>query len=404
MRSKQSEALRGDTMEDLVPAHGGSLTPLMVRPEECDEATRRASTLPQVPVSTKEAADLIMLATGSFSPLAGFMNRDDYLLVVDDMRLSTGVMWPIPVTLAVTKRQASSIRVGDEVALSDRETSLPLALMQVEDVFAYDKRAEAISVFGTDDTEHPGVRKLMEQNEMYVGGTVRVLTEGEYPERFPEFARPAETRETFAAMGWSTVAAFQTRNPMHRSHEYLAKIALEVCDGLFVHPIVGKLKKGDIPADVRMDCYRVLLRQYFPHDRVVLHVYPMEMRYAGPREALLHAIIRQNFGCSHLIVGRDHAGVGSYYGPFDAQKIFDTLSPGDLHIQPLKLDWTFWCYKCDAMASMKTCPHEKEDRLLISGSMLREMLSRGETPPEHFSRPEVIEILLKYYETKKGPE
>jgi len=231
-------------------------------------------------------------------------------------------------------------------------------------------------------------------------GAVTAFSEGDYPERFPEFARPMETRAIFESKGWSTVAAFQTRNPLHRSHEYLTKVALEVCDGLFIHPLVGKLKAGDIPAEVRMECCRVLLENYYPEERVVLKVYPMEMRYGGPKEAVLHAIIRQNFGCSHLIIGRDHAGVGNYYGPFDAQEIFDTLSPSDLYIRPLKLDMTFWCNKCGSMASSKTCPHPNQDHLSISGTELRAMLARGERPPEQYSRREVIDILVRYYQSK----
>jgi sulfate adenylyltransferase len=234
-----------------------------------------------------------------------------------------------------------------------------------------------------------------------LGGPIRVLSEGKYPRLFPEFARPIETRTIFAERGWSTVAAFQTRNPMHRSHEYLVKIAIEVSDGVLIHPIVGALKPGDIPAEVRLKCYQALIDRYLPAERIVLKVYPMEMRYGGPREAVLHAIIRQNFGCSHLIIGRDHAGVGKYYGPFDAQKIFDRLEPGSLQIQPLKLDWTFWCHSCGAMASMKSCPHGKEHRLLISGTELRAMLSEDRHPPEQFSRPEVLQILMNYYRDHK---
>jgi len=384
-------------VSDLVPPHGGTLRPLLVDREQLPAAEERAASLPRILVSSKEVSDLIMLATGSFSPLTGFMGRSDYRSVVEDMRLANGTMWPIPVTLAVSREVAETCEEGKQVSLVDPECDTPMAILTVEDIFSYDKAAEAEGVFKTTDTAHPGVEKLIAQGDVYLGGPVEVLSEGEYPLKYPEFARPAETREIFVQRGWSTIAAFQTRNPMHRSHEYLTKIALEVCDGLLIHPIVGKLKEGDIPADVRMECYRVMLDTYFPQERVVLRVYPMEMRYAGPREALLHAVIRQNFGCSHLIIGRDHAGVGDYYGPFDAQQIFDRLQPDDLRIKPLKLDWTFWCRACDAMASMKTCPHGKEDRLLISGTKLREMLAAGETPPEHFSRPEVISILMRHY-------
>ncbi|GAI30187.1 unnamed protein product, partial [marine sediment metagenome] len=280
---------------------------------------------------------------------------------------------------------------GERIALLNSDNGEILGSMLVEEKYSYDKRLEVLQVFGTDDEQHPGVKKIYEQGEVYLGGPVKVFSEGGYAEAFPEFARPAETRAIFTDRGWATIAAFQTRNPMHRSHEYLTKIALEVCDGLFIHPIVGRLKAGDIPAEVRMECYRALLDNYYPKDRVLLKVYPMEMRYAGPREAILHAIIRQNFGCSHLILGRDHAGVGSYYGSFAAQKIFDELNAGDLDIQPLKLDWAFWCNKCGSMASPRICPHADEDHLLISGTKLREMLTKGERPPEQFSRKEVID-------------
>jgi len=272
-----------------------------------------------------------------------------------------------------------------------------MGTMRVEELFSYDKRAEARHVFRSEDEAHPGVAKVYAQGDTCLAGPVEVLSEGGYPERFPEYARPAEVRALFAERGWQTVAAFQTRNPLHRSHEYLTKVALEISDGLFIHPIVGKLKEGDIPAEVRQRCYQVLLDSYYPEDRVLLRVYPMEMRYGGPREAVLHAIIRQNFGCTHLCVGRDHAGVGKYYGPFDAQAIFDEIPPGDLLIRPLKFDNTFWCRACQSMASSKTCPHPPEHHLSISGTKLREMLSAGELPPEEFSRREVLQVLVEYY-------
>ena len=348
-------------------------------------------------MSSKELSDLIMLATGAFSPLDGFMRQVDYESVCKDMHFANGILWPIPITLAVSSDTANGIALGSEVALTDPETDEIMGSMLVEEKYPYDKIREAKAVFGTDDGKHPGVAKVVAQGDVYLGGPVKAFSEGEYPKQYPEFARPAETRTLFEQKGWKTVAAFQTRNPIHRSHEYLTKIAMEVCDGVFIHPIVGKLKPGDIPADVRMDCYRVLLDRYYAKEKVVMKVYPMEMRYGGPREAILHAIIRQNFGCSHLIVGRDHAGVGNYYGPFDAQDIFDTLAPEDLHIQPLKMDWTFWCYACESMASARTCPHPKEDHLMISGTKLRQMLAEGEKVPVEYSRPEVIEILKAYY-------
>jgi sulfate adenylyltransferase len=385
----------------LVPPHGGTLKPLLMRGRELLDNRRRAQDLAQVHINSKESSDVVMLAMGAFSPLDGFMGQQDYREVVDRMQLGNGLLWPIPITVSVTRQQSKEIRIGQQIVLVDEASSDPMAVMTVEEIFSYDRAKEAREVFGTEEEAHPGVRRIYSQGEMYLGGPISALSEGIYPKLYQEFARPAETRKIFAQRDWSTVAAFQTRNPMHRSHEYLVKIAMEVSDGVLIHPIVGALKPGDIPAEVRLNCYQALIDRYLPAERVVLKVYPMEMRYGGPREALLHAIIRQNFGCSHLIIGRDHAGVGKYYGPFDAQKIFDQLEPGSLQIQPLKLDWTFWCHACGAMASMKSCPHGKENRLLISGTELRAMLSEGRHPPEQFSRPEVLEILMKYYRDHK---
>ncbi len=389
-------------MPSLVPPHGGKLLPLLAHGSQWEEGIKEAEILPKVRLNSREVSDLIMLAMGAFSPLEGFVGREDYESVVAEMRLKNGLLWPIPITLSISKEEAVKIKEGQRIALLSSDSDEVMASMLVTEKYSYDKHREALQVFRADDVEHPGVRSIYEQGEVYLGGPVKIFSEGDYPQRFAEFARPAETRAIFTDRGWTTIAAFQTRNPLHRSHEYLTKIALEVCDGLLIHPIVGRLKSGDIPAEVRMECYKVLLDSYYPKDRVILKVYPMEMRYGGPREAILHAIIRQNFGCSHLIVGRDHAGVGSYYGPFDAQKIFDELNPGDLHIQPLKLDSTFWCEKCGSMASPKTCPHGSEDHLSISGTKLREMLTRGERPPDQFSRKEVIDILVKYYQSKAG--
>ena len=387
-------------MSNLVPPHGGQLKPLLLNGEERITELEKASSLPQVRMNSRETSDLIMLGIGAFSPLDGFMMKEDYDEVVETMHLNDGTLWPIPITLSVEKHQADSIKIYDEVALIDDETDELMGTMKVQDKFCYDKEKEAINVFRTDEEAHPGVAKIYAQPDIYLAGPVKVLSESEYPDRFSAYyARPAETRAIFAQMGWNTVAGFQTRNPIHRSHEFVTKIALEVSDGILIHPLVGKLKADDIPADIRMKCYEVLLENYYPKDRVVCKVYPMEMRYGGPREAVLHAIFRQNFGCSHLIIGRDHAGVGNYYGPFDAQKIFEEIEEGELEIKPLNIDWTFWCYKCEGMASMKTCPHGKEDRLLISGTKLREMLASGERPAKEFSRPEVIDILMDYYKS-----
>ncbi len=385
---------------NLIPPHGGTLKPLLLEGEALTQEIEKAKTLPQVRITSRETSDLIMLGMGAFSPLDGFMREKDYKTVVTDMLMADGTLWPIPITLAVTKEQATSLKEGNEIALVDDESGQLMATMMIEEKYEYDKKHEAKHVFRTDDEAHPGVAKIYAQGDVYLGGPVKVLSELHYPKEFQGYyARPEETRAIFADKGWKTIAGFQTRNPIHRSHEYVTKIALEVSDGLLIHPLVGKLKAGDIPADIRMKAYEVLIEKYYPKDNVVLKVYPMEMRYGGPREAVLHAIFRQNFGCTHLVIGRDHAGVGSYYGPFDAQAIFDEIPEGKLQIKPLKIDWTFWCHKCDGMASMKTCPHSKEDRVMISGTKLREMLSRGERPPKEFSRPEVVDILMEYYQT-----
>jgi sulfate adenylyltransferase len=382
----------------IVSPHGGRLMPLLIAEAERAAEMEKARRLPAVRMTSRETSDLIMLGTGAFSPLRGFMCRDDYLGVVRDMHLKDGLLWPIPITLSAKTDGGAEVKPGQEVALVDDDSGELMGCMRIEDRFAYDKKEEAKRVFLTEDEKHPGVAKVYAQADALIGGSVRVFSELDYPRRFPGYyARPAETRKLFEERGWKTVAAFQTRNPIHRSHEYCTKIALEICDGLLIHPLVGKLKDDDIPADVRMKCYEVLLRKYYPADRVVCKVYPMEMRYGGPKEALLHAIFRQNYGCSHLIVGRDHAGVGNYYGPFDAQGIFDQIGPDELEIQPLKIDWTFWCNACEGMASTKTCPHGKESRVLISGTQLRAMLAEGREPPQEFTRREVADILMEYY-------
>jgi sulfate adenylyltransferase len=314
------------------------------------------------------------------------------------MIMSDGTFWPIPITVSVSEEDAGGIKDGQDITLVDEETGTDMAIMTVQDRYTIDRDLECKEVYRTNDPEHPGVAMVMGQKAVNLGGPIKVLSESYFPEEFGDvYMRPAESRKLFNERGWKTVAALQLRNPMHRSHEYLAKIALEILDGLFIHQLVGKLKPGDIPADVRVKCIDTLVDNYFVKDSVIQGGYPLDMRYAGPREALLHAVFRQNYGCSHLIVGRDHAGVGDYYGPFDAQTIFDELPAGSLGTQPLKIDWTFYCFKCRGMASMKTCPHGKEDRLLLSGTMLRKTLSEGGDPPEDFSRPEVLKILKAYY-------
>jgi sulfate adenylyltransferase len=383
---------------ELVSPHGGKLKPLLLQGEELEEEKEKALSIPSIHLTSRETSDLIMMAIGAFSPLEGFMKRHDYLSVTENMHMIDGILWPIPITLAVSRDKADSLVINSEAALVDEESGELMGIINVEEKFPYDKSHEAKNVFRTNDEAHPGVAKLHAQGDILIGGRVKVFSEGPYPGQFGDYyGRPEDTRRIFSELGWRTVAAFQTRNPIHRSHEYCTKIALEVSDGVLIHPLVGKLKPDDIPADIRMKCYEVLMDKYYPKDRVVLKVYPMEMRYGGPREAILHAIFRQNYGCSHLIVGRDHAGVGNYYGPFDAQHIFDEINEGELQLEPLKIDWTFWCYKCDGMASMKTCPHNKEDRVLISGTQLRKMLAKGQMPPKEFSRPEVAQILMDYY-------
>jgi sulfate adenylyltransferase len=387
-------------MSQLVRPHGKEdrLKPLLLEGEELKEELRRAESLPKIPITSRETGDAIMMGIGGFTPLEGFMGKEDWEGVVREMKLSDGTFWPIPITVSAAPEDAEGLREGQDVALVDEDTGTVMATMTVRDKYEPDKGLECREVFHTDDPAHPGVEKVLAQRDVNLGGPLKVLSESFFPEEFAGiYMRPAESRERFRKKGWRTVAALQLRNPMHRSHEYLAKIALETLDGLFIHQLVGKLKPGDIPADVRVRCIETLVDNYFLPDSVVQGGYPLDMRYAGPREALLHAVFRQNYGCSHLIVGRDHAGVGDYYGPFDAQEIFDELPQGSLETRPLKIDWTFYCYQCRGMASMKTCPHGKDDRLLLSGTMLRKTLSEGGDPPEDFSRPEVLKILKEYY-------
>lgn len=385
----------------LVKPHGKQkkLMPLLLTGEELKEEKKKAKTLTQVRVSSRESADLIMMGIGGFTPLKGFMGYDDWKGVCDKYMMADGTFWPIPITMSTTEGQADSIKKNQEIALVDEESGEIMATMKVREKYKIDKAHECKQVFKTTDLEHPGCALVMRQGEVNIAGNVKVLSQGIFPTQYPGvYKTPAETREIFEEKGWSKVAALQLRNPMHRSHEYLAKIAIETCDGVLIHQLLGKLKPGDIPAEVRVKAVDTLVEHYFVKDTCIQAGYPLDMRYAGPREALLHALFRQNYGCSHMIIGRDHAGVGEYYGPFDAQKIFDEIPSGALETQPLKIDWTFYCTKCDGMASMRTCPHGKEDRLLLSGTKLRKMLSEGEEVPDHFSRPEVLAILRKYYE------
>lgn len=386
-------------MSKLVKPHGSDeLKPLLLEGEALAAEKARAESLPKVNLSSRETGDLIMLGIGGFTPLEGFMGKADWQGVCDNMTMSNGLFWPIPITKSVSQAEADAIAEGSDIALVDAESGELMGTMTVTEKYSIDKAHECQTVFKTTDIEHPGVKMVMEQGDINLAGPVKVFSQGEFPEKYKGiYMTPAETRALFEEKGWSTVAAFQTRNPMHRSHEHLAKIAIEICDGVLVHSLLGKLKPGDIPAEVRQNAIGTLIDKYFVKDTVVQSGYPLDMRYAGPREALLHALFRQNYGCSHLIVGRDHAGVGDYYGPFDAHHIFDEIADDALLTQPLKIDWTFWCNKCGTMASMRTCPHDAEDRVLVSGTKLRKALSEGGDVPDNFSRPEVLEILREYY-------
>ena len=384
----------------LVKPHGKKkkLLPLLLSGPALQKELKKAKSLKQLKISSRETADLVMMGIGAFTPLMGFMGKKDWKGVCDKYKMADGTFWPVPVTLSASTEFANSLKKNEEITLVDEESGSVMATMKVTEKYTIDKAHECKQIFRTVDMEHPGVKKVMGQPDVNLAGPVKVLSEAHYADTFKGiYMTPAQTRKMFEEKGWSKIAAFQTRNPMHRSHEYLAKIAIETMDGVLIHQILGKLKEGDIPADVRADAINTLTEKYFVKDSAIQCGYPMEMRYAGPREALLHALFRQNFGCSHLIVGRDHAGVGDYYGPFDAQKIFDEIPKGALETQPLKIDHTLYCFKCDGMASMRTCPHQKEDRLMLSGTKLRKMLSEGENVPDHFSRPEVLEILKKYY-------
>ncbi len=380
------------------PHGGGDLRSLLLTGDELAAERRRAMALPKLRVSSREKGDIVMLGIGGFTPLDGFMTHADWQGVCDGMKTASGLFWPIPITLSADKATAATIATGRDIALVDPDDGALLATMKVTEKYAIDKAHECATVFRTTDLEHPGVKLVMEQGDVNLAGPIKVLSTGEFAAKYGAlFMTPAQTRALFTTLGWSKIAAFQTRNPMHRSHEYLAKVAIEVCDGVLVHSLLGALKPGDIPGEVRTRAIAVLAEKYFVKKTVVQAGYPLDMRYAGPREALLHALFRQNYGCSHQIVGRDHAGVGSYYGPFDAHHIFDQIPKGALETQPLKIDWTFWCYKCGGMASARTCPHDDADRLLVSGTKLRKWLSEGSEVPPEFSRPEVLAILREYY-------
>jgi sulfate adenylyltransferase len=393
-------------MSTLVNPHGGGeLKPLLLEGDALAAEKARAEGLTKISVSSREAGDIIMMGIGGFTPLDGFMTHADWEGVCDGMKMANGLFWPIPITLSTDAVSGKAISEGDDIALADSESGEILATMTVTEKYSIDKAHECMMVYKTTDAEHPGVKMVMDQGEVNLSGPIKVLSQGGFPEAYgDQFMTPAQTRAEFEKRGWSEIACFQTRNPMHRSHEYLAKIAIETLDGVLIHSLLGKLKPGDIPADVRSNAIGTLIDKYFADNTVIQAGYPLDMRYAGPREALLHAVFRQNYGCSHQIVGRDHAGVGDYYGPFDAHTIFDEIPADALETQPLKIDWTFWCNKCDGMASMKTCPHEGDDRILLSGTKLRKALSEGEDVSDKFSRPEVLTILREYYASIKDED
>jgi len=385
----------------VAPHGGGSLKPLALTGEALAAELSRARTLPSLRISSREKGDLVMLGIGGFTPLEGFMTRADWEGVCDSYRTAAGLFWPIPITLSTDDE---SIKAGDEIALTDPESGAPLATMRVSEKYTIDKARECSAVFRTTDPAHPGVAMVMQQPQSNLAGAVKVLSDGGFKAKYGAlFMTPAETRAQFERLGWTRVAAFQTRNPMQRAHEHLVKTAIEVCDGVLVHSLLGALKAGDIPPEVCTRAIAVLMEKYFRPGTVVQAGHPLDMRYAGPREALLHALFRQNYGCSHLIVGRDHAGVGKYYGPFDAHRIFDQIPPGSLETRPLKMGVMFWCYRCHGMASGRTCPHDAKDQLQVSGTQLRKWLKEGAEVPAEFSRPEVLEILRAYYAGRPYP-
>ena len=400
--------MRSATEYTAIEPHGGTLVDRRVPEEERAERLEKAEELPKVPLGTRTLSDLEMISTGVFSPLTGFMDREDYESVVETMHLSNGLAWSMPITLSVNEDEANGIKEGDEAALvangMDGEGRI-VATMTVADLYSYNKEYEAREVYRTDDENHPGVAALYRQGDTLVGGEVTLLDDEPNPRPFPGYYyEPEQLRSVFAEKGWRRVVGFQTRNPVHRAHEYIQKSALETVDGLLLNPLVGETKSDDIPAAVRMNSYETILDRYYPKQRTVLAVFPAAMRYAGPREAIFHAMCRKNYGCTHFIVGRDHAGVGEYYGTYDAQHIFDEFEAEELDITPLFFEHAFFCLNCQGMATTKTCPHDKEKHVFFSGTRVREMLSKGEYPPPEFSRPEVIEVLIEGVRTQRSSE
>ncbi len=384
-------------MHELIAPHGGKLIDRFTK--QPDALRQKAAALPKITLSAKQACDLEMIAIGAFSPLTGFVNRADFESICKTMHLADGAVWPIPITLAVDEETKSQLSEGGQAALHHTDGTL-LAVIQIEQIYPHDKKLEIPNVFGTEDPEHPGVKAVLEEGDWCVGGPIEVITvtPGKEPgEQFTEYRlTPAQTRAAFQEKGWKTVSAFQTRNPIHRAHEYLCKCAQEITDGLLIHPLVGETKPGDIPAEVRMECYRTIIEHYFHPDHTLLTVMPAAMRYAGPREAIQHALTRQNYGISHFIVGRDHAGVGDYYGTYDAQNIFDEFDDGEIQVEILKFEHAAWSHRAQGMVSGKTFPKIKGDQVFLSGTKVRELLSQGKRPPAEFSRPEVADVLIQW--------
>ncbi|BAZ46668.1 sulfate adenylyltransferase [Chondrocystis sp. NIES-4102] len=379
---------------DLIPPHGGELINRLVSEEQKQKFQAQADTLPRIQLDERATSDLVMIAIGGFSPLTGFMEENDYLGVVKEMRLANGLPWSVPVTLSVTEEVAEPLNEGSLIRLDDANGKF-IGVLELTQKYSYDKKLEAANVYGTQEDKHPGVKVVYDQGGVNLAGPIWLLAREDHPQ-FPSYQiDPAASREMFQKRGWKTVVGFQTRNPIHRAHEYIIKCALEIVDGLFLHPLVGATKSDDIPADVRMRCYEIMVENYFPQDRVILAINPSAMRYAGPREAIFHALIRKNYGCTHFIVGRDHAGVGDYYGTYDAQEIFDEFKPEELGITPLKFEHAFYCTRTEQMATAKTSPASKEERIHLSGTKVRALLREGKTPPPEFSRPKVAEELAR---------
>lgn len=382
-----------------VTAHGGKLIQRIVPKEKRDAWLDRAATLPRLRVSEAVASDILCIAIGAFSPLQGFMNPADYHSVLQEMRLTDGTIWSLPIVLPVPEERVNELKQSTHLVLYREENEL-LAVMELESLYDVDPIHEAHRIFQTTDTAHPGVARLFRQSSMYAGGKIWLISEPNLGENQTYAYSPKETRQIFAEKGWKKIVGFQTRNPVHRAHEYIQKSALETVDGLFLHPLVGETKTDDVPAQIRIKSYQVLLEKYYPQDRVFLGVFPAAMRYAGPREAIFHAVVRKNYGCTHFIVGRDHAGVGNFYGTYDAQNIFNQFAEEELGIIPLCFEHSFYCKKCESMSSLKTCPHGEEEHVTLSGTQVRKMLQRGLTPPPEFTRPEVARVLIEGFHKK----